>query len=61
MARGAGLLAMACGTFALGMAEFSMMAVLTPVARSLGVSIPAAGDFISAYALGVTLGSPLPL
>ncbi len=39
MARGAGLLAMACGTFALGMAEFSMMAVLTPVARSLGVSI----------------------
>ncbi len=40
---------------------FRMMAVLTPVARSLGVSIPAAGDFISAYAPGVTLGSPLPL
>lgn len=56
-----GLLALACGTFALGMAEFAMMGILSPVAASLGISIPAAGDFISAYALGVMAGSPLPL
>lgn len=55
------LLALACGTFALGIAEFSMMAVLTPISVSLHVSIPEAGDFISAYAVGVSVGAPLPL
>lgn len=55
------LLALACGTFALGMAEFSMMAILSPLAHNLGVSIPQAGDFISAYATGVSVGAPLPL
>lgn len=55
------LLALACGTFALGIAEFSMMGILSPVALAMGVTIPQAGDFISAYALGVSLGAPLPL
>lgn len=55
------LLALACGTFALGIAEFSMMGILSPVASAMGVTIPQAGDFISAYALGVSLGAPLPL
>lgn len=56
-----GLLALSCGTFALGMAEFSMMGILSPLSMSLHVSIPAAGDFISAYALGVSIGAPIPL
>lgn len=61
MSRSSGLLALACGTFALGMAEFSMMAILSPLACNLGISIPKAGDFISAYAIGVSVGAPLPI
>ena len=49
---------MALGTFALGMAEFSMMGVLSDVADAMSVSISRAGDFISAYALGVACGAP---
>lgn len=56
-----GLLSLSCGTFALGMAEFSMMAILSPLSQSLHVTIPQAGDFISAYAIGVSIGAPLPL
>ena len=59
--KSSGLLALACGTFALGVAEFSMMGILSPLAHDMDVSIPQAGDFISAYALGVSLGAPLPL
>lgn len=51
------LLALALGTFGLGMAEFVMMGVLPDVANSLKISIPAAGHFISAYALGVCVGA----
>lgn len=61
MSQSKGLLALSCGTFALGMAEFSMMAILSPLSHDLGVSIPKAGDFISAYATGVSVGAPLPL
>ncbi len=61
MSRSSGLLALACGTFALGIAEFSMMAILSPLAHSLDISIPKAGDFISAYAIGVSAGAPLPI
>lgn len=46
--------AMAFGTFALGIAEFSMMGILTDVAQSMSISIPTAGNLISAYAAGVT-------
>ena len=53
------LLALAAGTFALGIAEFVMMGMLPDVAADLGVSIPAAGHFIAAYALGVCAGAPL--
>ncbi len=59
--QGKGLIALACGTFALGVAEFSMMGILSFLAKDMGISIPSAGDFISAYALGVSLGSPLPI
>lgn len=51
------LLALATGSFALGFAEFVMMGILTLTASGLDVSVPAAGDFISAYALGVCVGT----
>ncbi|MCM1518527.1 MAG: MFS transporter [Pseudoflavonifractor sp.] len=54
-----GLLALAVGTFALGIAEFGMMGILGDVASGLGVSIVEAGHFISAYSLGVAIGAPL--
>jgi len=54
-----GLVALAFGTLALGMAEFVMMGILPDVARGLRVSIVEAGHLISAYALGVCFGAPL--
>lgn len=61
MTNSKGLLSLALGTFALGIAEFSMMGILSPLAKDMGVNIAEAGDFISAYALGVSIGAPLPL
>ena len=52
------LIALAFGTFALGMAEFAMMSILPYVAQSLRCTIPEAGHLISAYALGVCVGAP---
>ncbi len=51
------LIALAFGTLGLGIAEFVMMGILPNTAVSLGVSIPTAGHFISAYALGVCFGA----
>ena len=51
------LIALAFGTLGLGIAEFVMMGILPDVARDLKISIPAAGHFISAYALGVCVGA----
>lgn len=42
------LIALAIGTFALGIAEFAMMGILGDVADKLGVSIVSAGHLISA-------------
>ena len=53
------LVALAFGTLALGMSEFVMMGILPDVAKDLGISIPVAGHFISAYALGVCVGAPV--
>lgn len=50
---------MAIGTFALGIAEFGMMGILGDVARGTNVDIVTAGHLISAYSLGVAIGSPL--
>lgn len=49
---------MALGTFAMGIAEFALMGILSDVANAMDVSISRAGDFISAYAIGVAVGSP---
>jgi len=53
------LLALALGTFALGITEFVMMGILPFIASDFSVTIPEAGYFISAYALGVCAGAPL--
>src|SRR6202795_2327700 len=52
-------LALAVGGFGIGTGEFSIMGLLPNVAGDFGVSIPAAGHVISAYALGVVIGAPL--
>ena len=51
--------AMAIGGFAIGTTEFASMGLLPEIADGVGISIPAAGHLISAYALGVVVGAPL--
>src|SRR6202043_396765 len=53
------VLALALGGFGIGTGEFVMMGLLPSVAGNFGISIPAAGHVISAYALGVVVGAPL--
>ncbi len=51
--------ALAVGGFAIGTTEFATMSLVPYFSRDLGISVPAAGHAISAYALGVVLGAPL--
>ncbi len=53
------LIALAFGTFGLGIAEYVMMGILPFIAGDFRVSIPQAGHLISAYALGVCAGAPI--
>ncbi|MGE8110773.1 MFS transporter [Pseudomonas sp. NPDC086566] len=53
------LVALAIGAFGIGVTEFAPMGMLPGIASDLGVSIPAAGLLVSAYALGVLIGAPL--
>lgn len=53
------LLALAIGAFGIGVTEFAPMGMLPAIATDLGVSIPAAGLLVSAYAMGVLIGAPL--
>ncbi len=53
------LTALAFGTFGLGVAEYVMMGILPYLATDFRVTIPQAGYFISAYALGVCAGAPM--
>jgi MFS transporter, DHA1 family, inner membrane transport protein len=53
------LLTLAVGTFAIGISEFGVMGLLPNVANDLSVSIPRAGDLVTAYALGAVVGAPL--
>ncbi|MEY9120566.1 putative MFS family arabinose efflux permease [Bradyrhizobium yuanmingense] len=50
---------LALGGLFIGTGEFAAMGLLPGMAESVGVSIPHAGNLISAYALGVVVGSPL--
>ena len=53
------LIALAVGGFAIGTGEFVMLGLLPQVATDLSVSIPRAGQLVSAYAAGVVVGAPL--
>ncbi|WP_087500125.1 MFS transporter [Pseudomonas sp. SID14000] len=53
------LVALAIGAFGIGVTEFAPMGMLPGIATDLGVSIPAAGLLVSAYAIGVLIGAPL--
>ncbi len=53
------ILTLAVGSFAIGTAEFVAMGLQPEMARSSHVDIPTAGQYISAYALGVVIGAPL--
>lgn len=53
------LIALAIGGFGIGMTEFVIMGILPNVAEDLDITIPQAGHFISAYALGVVIGAPI--
>lgn len=52
------LLALAIGAFGIGTTEFVVMGMLPEIADGLGVSVPAVGLLISAYAIGVVVGAP---
>ena len=53
----AGLLALALGSFGIGLTEFVIAGLLPQVGRSLAVSEAAAGWLISGYALAVAVGA----
>lgn len=53
------LLSLAIGGFGIGLTEFVIMGILPDVANAFQITIPEAGHFISAYALGVVVGAPL--
>jgi DHA1 family inner membrane transport protein len=56
---GPALVALAGGTFAIGMTEFVITGLLPEIAADLAVSIPRAGLLISGYALSVVIGGPI--
>ncbi|MFG1944999.1 Cmx/CmrA family chloramphenicol efflux MFS transporter [Nonomuraea sp. NPDC048826] len=45
--------------FAMGTSEFMLSGLVPGLARELGVSIPAAGQLTSAFAVGMIVGAPL--
>lgn len=53
------LLALAVSCFCIGTSEFAVIGLLPQMAADLSVSIPAAGQLVTAYALGVVIGAPL--
>lgn len=50
--------ALAFGGLFIGTGEFVSMSLLPDLAMSMGITIPEAGSYISAYALGVVIGAP---
>lgn len=52
------MLALGTGGLCIGTGEFSPMSLLPDLARGTGVTVPAAGAYISAYAAGVVIGAP---
>lgn len=52
------MLALGAGGLCIGTGEFAPMSLLPDLAEGTGVSVPAAGGYISAYAAGVVIGAP---
>jgi len=55
----AAMLTLGLGGFFIGTGEFASMSLLPSLAAGTGVSVPEAGSYISAYAIGVVVGAPL--
>lgn len=53
------LISLAIGGFGIGLTEFVIMGLLPDVAAAMNVTIPEAGHYIAAYALGVVVGAPI--
>lgn len=53
------LLSLALGTFAIGSGEFGSNGVIQLFADDFGVSVPSATSAVTAYAVGVMVGSPV--
>ena len=53
------VLSLAMGGFAIGTTEFVTMGLLPQIADGVSISIPTAGNVISAYAVGVVIGAPV--
>jgi DHA1 family inner membrane transport protein len=53
------LMALAVAAFGIGTSEFIIMGLLPNLAQDFRVSIPKAGALVTAYALAVTIGSPI--
>lgn len=53
------LLALAVVAFGIGTTEFATMGLLPQIADGIHVSVPQAGNVVSAYALGVVVGAPV--
>ncbi|MFD7297397.1 MFS transporter [Streptomyces sp. NPDC059897] len=53
------LLALAVVAFGIGTTEFATMGLLPQIAEGIDVSVPHAGNLVSAYALGVVVGAPV--
>lgn len=54
----AAFIALAFGGLFIGTGEFVSMSLLPDLASTMNISIPDAGSYISAYALGVVIGAP---
>jgi len=50
---------LALAVFAMGMSEFMLSGLVPDIAVELGVSIPASGSLISAFAVGMIVGAPV--
>lgn len=53
------LIALAVSAFGIGTTEYVIMGLLPELAADFHVSVPRAGVLVSAYALSVTIGSPI--
>jgi DHA1 family inner membrane transport protein len=51
--------ALALGAFGIGTAELVVVGILNVISKDLSISVSAAGQVITAYALGISIGAPI--